>query len=203
MYSAIKNLLFHPDAFFTQKRGEETNIVIPALIIFIGGIVGLISPSVIDVFIPGHSRNIIMMPDTVIVSLGLPFITWILISGILYVLCRLFSGTGTFYATLQNVGYGSLPYTISLLFGIIDGVVIGRFVEISRIISIGALMGLGLLSLLFLIWSGWLWACAMEKTHFITHYKAIIAATIVVLLFLSPVLINILALVHITGWLTQ
>jgi hypothetical protein len=71
--------------------------------------------------------------------------------------------------------------------------------KVSRMISMGTLLGLGLLSLLFAIWSGLLWTCAMEKTHAISRYKAIIAATIVVLLYMSPVLINILALAHIAG----
>jgi hypothetical protein len=109
MFYEIKELLFHPDVFFTEKVGEEVDLVFPALIIFIGGIIGLVTPIGISAFIPGHSRNIIIMPDAVVVGLGLAFITWILISGIFYGVCRLFSGTGTFYAALQNAAMALFP----------------------------------------------------------------------------------------------
>jgi len=198
MYHAVKELLFHPDIFFTQKAGEKIDLIYPGIIVVIGGVVGLMTPFIVSAFSRGEKVNVIMMPDAVIVGLLLPFIAWILISGMLFVLCRLFSGTGTFGATIQNAGYGALPLTILSAVGIFNGILIGRFMEIPKMIGTVAIVGLGLLSVLFVIWSGCLWTYAMEKTHAIPHGKAMAAASVVVLLYMSLMLINILATVYLT-----
>jgi hypothetical protein len=202
MFHEMKELLFHPEIFFTRMTGEKTDLLFPALIIFMGGAIGLASPNVINLFSRGggEMRNIIVMPDTVFVSLFMPFLSWIVIAGILFVLCRLFSGTGTFGATLQNAGYGCLPLTIMPVLGIINGILIGRFTEPPGAIGADVIIGLGLLSVLFTIWSGYLWTYAMEKTHAIPHGRAMAAASIVVLLYMSPVLLNILALSSPAGY---
>ena len=198
----MMELLFHPEIFFTGMTGEKTDLLYPALIIFIGGVIGLASPYAINLFSGGggEMRNIVVMPDTVFVSLFMPFLSWIVIAGILFVLCRLFSGTGTFGATLQNAGYGCLPLTIMPILGIINGVLIGRFTEPPGAIGTGVVIGLGLLSVLFTVWSGYLWMYAMEKTHAIPHGRAMAAASIMVLLYMSPVLLNILALLSPAGY---
>lgn len=60
------------------------------------------------------------MPSAAIFFFVLPFISWLLVAGILYVFSRLFSGTGSFPVTLQNCGYGYLPNTLFSVIVIIN-----------------------------------------------------------------------------------
>ncbi len=200
MIPALQELLFHPGIFFARKVREETSLVIPVFIIFIGGIVGLLAPYIGASFLSSLTGtgtiNMIGMSFLIFPSLLLPFVAWILISGILFVLCRLFSGTGSFVATLQNTGYGALPLTISSIFGIIT---IAPTMEIPHPVTTGILLVFVTLVFAFVIWSGWLWAYAMEKTHAISHGRAIVAATIVVVLYLGLTAINILAALWLMG----
>ena len=124
-----------------------------------------------------------------IIVLG-PFIAWILISGILYVLCRWFSGTGTFMATLQNTGYCVLPLTIFTVIMLIGNMAAVQFMAIPYAMVFEVTLGVVLFSFLFTIWSGDLLTFALEKTHAITHVHAIIAVVIAaVLLFILYMII--------------
>jgi len=194
MLREIKELLFHPGIFFTTIAGQKVDLAYPALIVFTGGLAGLATPILINLFSGsgGELRNTIVMPDTVFVSIFMPFIAWILIAGIFFILCRLLSGTGSFGATLQNAGYGCLPLTLLSVLFLINGIVAGRFTEPPGTAGTGVVIGLGLLSVLFIVWGGYLWTHAIETTHAIPRNRAMVAAAIVVLLYMSPVLINIL-----------
>lgn len=200
MHSEIRELLFHPDSFFDRIILEKPGLAIPSAIVGIGSIVGLLTPFIISAFPSGRApAKVLLMADAFLPLLILPFIAWILITGILYVISRLFHGTGTFTTTLQNVGYGSLPLTLLSLFGIINGIVSAQYTAIPSMIRTGAIIGLGGISVFFVIWSGWLWTVAMEKTHILSRGKATVAAVIVVLLYMSPVILNIIALLYFTG----
>jgi hypothetical protein len=194
MFQGIIELLFHPDVFFSRKQNEEIRLVIPAIIVGIGGIVSFITPltqrAIID---EGDLSNFIMEPSAAIFFLVLPFIFWILIAGILYVFSRFFSGTGSFPATLQNCGYGYLPQTILSPIVIINGIVLAGSIGTSSMLLTEVLLVVGIISFLSIFWSGWLWAVAMEKTHTLSRGKAMVGAAFVVLLYLSPVVLNIFA----------
>jgi len=167
MFQGNIELLFHPDVFFSRKQNEEISLVIPAIIVGIGG--------------------------AAIFFLVLPFIFWILIAGILYVFSRFFSGTGSFPKTLQNCGYGYLPQTILSPIVIINGIVLAGSIGTSSMLLTEVLLVVGIISFLSIFWSGWLWAVAMEKTHTLSRGKAMVGAAFVVLLYLSPVVLNIFA----------
>ena len=77
MFQEIIDLLYHPDIFFERRNKEKINLVIPAIIVGIGGIVSLITPMVQQVFMYGGDlSNFIVMPSAIIVFLVLPFIIW-------------------------------------------------------------------------------------------------------------------------------
>jgi|SRR5208283_37332 len=199
MYRKLKELLFHPDAFFTRKTGERIDLLLPAIIVLIGGMVGLITSFVVSDFLNvTESRNVlvILTPTNFLLILLRPFIAWFLLTGILYVLCRMMSGTGTFTATLQNTGYGALPLTILTIVPIINGIFLNVTVKIPQMIGVGIILVIDLFTILFILWSGYLWTHAMEKTHSITHNKAIAAASIAVLLFLGYDLITKLGILN-------
>jgi hypothetical protein len=203
MFQGIIELLFHPDVFFSGKQHEEIRLVIPAIIVGIGGIVSFITPLTERALSNGGDiSNFIMMPSAAIFFLVLPFISWFLVAGILYVFSRLFSGTGSFPATLQNCGYGYLPDTLYSLFVIINSFAVAGSMGTSFMLLTKFLLVLGILSFFSLFWSGWLWTVAMEKTHTLSRGKAMVGAALVVLLYLSTVILNIFAHFRANGFPT-
>ena len=97
---------------------------------------------------------------------------------------------GTFIATLQNTGYGALPLTILTIIPIINAIFINSNVNIPQILGYAIVIILDLLTIIFILWSGYLWTYAMEKAHEIEHDEAIASAAIVVLLYLAYHVIN-------------
>jgi len=194
MYRGLKDLLFYPDIFFTRKAGEKIDLLLPATIVLIGSMVGLITSFLVSDFLNiTESRNVLVVltPDNFLLILLRPFLAWLLLTGIFYVICKLESGNGTFIATLQNTGYGALPLTLFTLVPVINGIFLNVNVKIPQMIGAGIIVVLDLCTILFVLWSGYLWTYAMEKTHMITHGKAIAAASIAVLLYLGYNLINL------------
>ena len=193
MYSEIKELLFSPNTFFGRKAGAEISLVPPVIIVLIVSIVGILSPYVGNYLSPRVSGpvNVILTLDSFLIIVLRPVIAWILISGILYVLCRWFSGTGTFMATLQNTGYCVLPLTIFTVIMLIGNMAAVQFMAIPYAMVFEVTLGVVLFSFLFTIWSGDLLTFALEKTHAITHSKAIIAVVIaaVILAILNMIII--------------
>ena len=185
MYSEIKELLFSPNTFFRRKAGAEINLVPPAIIVLIVSIVDFLSHYVGNYFSPRVSGpvNVILTLDSFLIIVLRPFIAWILISGILYVLCRWFSGTGTFMATLQNTGYCALPLTILTVLMLIGDMAAAQFMATPYVMVFEVALGIGFILFLFGIWSGYLLTYALEKTHAVTQVHAIVAVVIAAVIF--------------------
>jgi hypothetical protein len=199
MYQKVKELLFHPDVFFEQKTKEKIDLLLPAIIVLIGSLVGIIASFVVSTVLNSiESRHImvILTPENFLIILLKPFIAWFLLAGLLYCFCRLWSGNGTFIATLQNTGYGALPLTILTIIPIINAIFINLNVNMPQMLGYGIVIILDLLTVVFILWSGYLWTYAMERTHEIEHEKAIASAAIVVLLYLAYHLINTLGITN-------
>jgi hypothetical protein len=194
MYQEIIDLLFHPGIFFERRNREKISLVIPAIIVGIGGVVSFLSPLIERAVINrGDLVNFIIMPSAAVFFLVFPIILWLGVAGIFHGICRFFSGTGSFPATLQNCGYGYLPQTLFSPLIIIHGVastrVSGMQPPIILMVTVavaGAAMFLGL------FWSAALWTVAMEKTQGVSRYRAIIGPVLVVLLSLIPLLLVII-----------
>ncbi len=62
MYHKLKELLFFPDAFFTRITKETIDLSIPALIVLIGSMVGLIGSFIVGGFLNTvESRHIVVI----------------------------------------------------------------------------------------------------------------------------------------------
>ncbi len=199
MYRELKELLFHPDSFFTRKTGEKIDLLLPAIIVLIGSMIGLLTSFIVSAFLNiTESRHVMvyLTPDNFLLILLRPFLAWFLLTVILYALCRLASGKGTFIATLQNTGYGALPLTLFAIVPVINDIFLNVNGTIPQVIGSGIILVLDLFTILFVLWGGYLWIYAMEKTHTIAHNKAIVAASIAVLLFLGYSLITNLGILN-------
>jgi len=194
MYQEISGLLFHPDGFFARKQNEEIHLLVPAVIVGIGGIVNFLSPLLtVAVTRREDVSNFMIMPSAVLYFLLLPFALWLVMAGVLYVVSRLLSGTGSFPATLQNTGYGYLPQTLLSPFIAINGIaqpwIAGMQPSVYLTVLV-AILGAGLILCLF--WSGALWTVAMEKTHSLSRLKAMAGPALIVLFSLLPLILVIL-----------
>jgi len=134
-----------------------------------------------------------MEPSAAVWFLLLPFALWLVTAGILWVVCRLLSGTGSFRATLQNCGYGYLPQTLLSPLLVINGIAqpwisVMQPSIILRVLV--AILGIGLI--LGVFWSGALWTSAMETTHGLSRIMAMAGPALVVLFSLLPLLFVIL-----------
>jgi len=175
MSNDIIDLLFHPGRFFERETSEKPDFLIPVLIVGAGWVFSLLTPFVMTAFLPGQNlRNVLAIPS-VFWLLFNPFTTWILLSLGLFGLSRVFSGTGTFLATLCNAGYGMLPLTLIAVLGLVTS---------PLNIGLSIIIGMVFLSLLLDLWSGYLWMHAVEKTHAISRGKAIAVAGFVTFLFI-------------------
>ena len=199
MYRELKELLINPDAFFEEKTKEKIDLLLPAIIVLIGSMVGLVASFIVSDFlniIELRHISVLLTPENFLLILLKPFIAWFLLSGLLYGFSRLWSGTGTFMETLQNTGYGALPLTILTIIPIINAIFINSNVNMPQIFGQSIVIILDLLTVVFILWSGYLWTYAMEWTHELDHDKAIASAAIVVLLYLGFHLINMLGIVN-------
>jgi hypothetical protein len=185
----ITDLLFRPGRFFERKATEKPEFLVPVLIVGAGWVISLMPPFAMKAFLPGQNvHNVIAIPavSSVYWLLFNPFTAWILISLGLFLLSRAFSGTGTFIPTLCNAGYGMLPITLVAVLGL----VISPLSDPSIALSIPSYIGLSVIfatvvmSLLLILWSGYLWMYAVEKTHTISHGKAMAAAVFVTFFYI-------------------
>jgi|GEM_PF-1925454 len=185
----ITDLLFHPGRFFERKATEEPDFLIPVLIVGAGWVIPLLTPFVMMAFLPGQNpQNVLAIPAVTSWYLLLfnPLTAWILVSLGLYGLSRVFSGTGTFMATLCDAGYGMLPLTLIAVLGVIISLLGSPvlYLAVSPDIALSVIIGAVLLSLLLVLWSGYLWMYAVEKTHGISHGKAMAVASFVTFFYI-------------------
>ena len=204
MFGDLFTLLFRPGNFFAQKQNEEISLLIPAAIVGIGGVISFFTPLLQITIIHGGRNNLYMAsPEGVIIFLALPFIFWFFASVLIWGICRLLSGTGSFTATLQNCGYGYLPHTLLSPVVIVNGVVLSLRTAASSMVLDSIILVLAIIPLLSLLWAGWLWTVAMEKTHMISRVRAMAGPGLVVLLYLAPLVLNIIQLWYVARALGQ
>jgi hypothetical protein len=197
----ISDLFFHPDAFFERVSKEKVNLFPPVLIVLIGALIFVIIILLFFVWnrtgwsswlltVVSWSRNIIL-------SLAgrafiMPFLVWAVFSVIFYGLSRAASGTGSFSMTVQNTGYGMLPWSVSALIPV--AAYLHHFFTFTSGPQTGGYSGIwmmpwpwGFYSLplfLILIWSVFLWVPAVQHTHGFTRQKAAIIVGIPVFVLL-------------------
>jgi len=201
MFRDITELLFHPDAFFGRKNHEKQHLVIPAAIVGIGCILGLITPVISSAFHVGSNpAQAILTPFEISSNFFSPIIAWILITVFLYSLCRLLNGTGSFILTFQNAGYGCLPLTFFSFYILLDGILWGDYFSIPLRVMIVTRVIWGLIATLCIVWSGWLWTVAMERTHTLSRNKAATAAAITAFLYMCPMILRFVVLLYVTDF---
>jgi hypothetical protein len=177
MLTAVKDLLFYPDVFFMRIAREKVNLAPAIMIVGAGCLTGLAGTAICILFAGEYAGTTTLLMT--LAGCTLPFIGWGIFSGVLFCISRVFSGSGSLISTLQNAGYGMLPWALSI---VADVFIMLLFFGKSTVVYTSmwhtpqfAAFGVFLLSL---VWSGYLWIYAIKHTHHISIYKA---ATAVIL----------------------
>jgi len=207
MFFGLKDLLLHPDAFFSRVAKEKVNLV-PPLIILVTGILLTLLPLVIALgyYSLTASLNLTNFGWVVTIRNWLcyyvltPLITWGVMFLGAYGISRVLDGKGSLAATVQNIGYGMMPWVVSVFCWVIFSGII--FVVAYMVPSVvGPLAeyanyGYGIVSnigLIILFWEWYLWILAIQHTHRFTFRKA--AAVSIV-----PVMIVIWLTIPVQAW---
>ena len=186
--AGISDLVFHPDVFFERVSKGKANLILPLLIVLAA--VSIFITMFILVF--GQYEELSFLLDekslkrhVIFVLSGealfRPFFFWAFFSVIFFALARILGGTGSILLTVQNVGYGMMPWLVSALIPL-AAYLSKIFTYTSGPSSLGY-YGIWMtpttyynyyyLPLLgILVWSGYLWIPAMEHTHGLSRKKS-------------------------------
>jgi hypothetical protein len=178
MVGSAKDLFVHPDAFFAQVSKEKASIVWPLIIVASSGIVSFagavfLSPAAID---PVTQYSV-----TLLSLLAVALTTWIVISTGLFLLSKAFAGTGSYLVTLQNTGYGMLPFVFSSAVTLISvAVITGNMASLSSVPNIVFSAVIYVEQLVFTLWAVYLLVCGIRNAHGLPTPLAIASVVIVV-----------------------
>jgi hypothetical protein len=116
-------------------------------------------------------------PDSLIGLMVIPFVTWALVTFVIFTFARAFSGDGSLAATFQNIGFGMFPLAIAAAARVLATILFqGSTVPVFTTIFIAiVLWG-------FTLWAWYLWFSATRHTHEISQVKAAITVGIVIVL---------------------
>jgi hypothetical protein len=194
MVGSAKDLLFHPDIFFAKVSKEKAGFTWPVVIVALGSIVSFAGAVVLS---PAATDPLIQYSITFLSLFAVAVDTWVIISTILFLLSRAFSGTGSYLITLQNTGYGMLPLAFSNAITLVSvAAITGNFAILS---SIPPLFFSALVygeQLIFTIWAAWLWICGIRNAHSLPVPLAIaivvimIAASLAIFIVLTAMLFH-------------
>lgn len=118
----MKDLLFNPNLFFSEKSKNEVSFKYPILIVFIYSIISIGSSILMmnkmKEILPldGSSfMSTVIVLGSVIGGLFGTFLYWIILAGIFYLMSFLFNPDGSFKRTLEFVGYGFAPQILGAI----------------------------------------------------------------------------------------
>jgi hypothetical protein len=122
----MKDLLFNPNVFFSEKSKNEVNLKYPVMImlvldiIFIGdfflsmNLLRRSLPSNVNASLYFMILGIFLLVFAIAVLIGI-FGFWIIVTGILFLISSVFKPNGSFKRTLEFVSYGFVPNIFSLI----------------------------------------------------------------------------------------
>ena len=211
MDNSVLKTLINPDKFFQERINEPESLKIPALIVLVSAIIGaaaaylMVTPTVKLMGSMLAGMEIVIILAAVIATFVITFVSWLVFTGIFFVLSTLFKGKGTFNRTMEIVGYGFLPQIIG---GIITAIVALEYIPKVMVQSIPAgttdsqvildattnLMRdpamvaftqiTTLISIVFLLWSANVWIFGIQHSRRLSMRDAALCVGIPVVLYI-------------------
>ncbi len=120
----MKDLLFNPNLFFSEKSKTEVSFKYPVLIVLVGSIIsmgsGLLMINTTKELLPSNASSyaFIMNIGIVIWALIATFGMWLILTGVFYLISSVFHSEGSFWRTLEFVSYGFVPQLFSGIVGL-------------------------------------------------------------------------------------
>ncbi|MGB2728567.1 MAG: Yip1 family protein [Halobacteriota archaeon] len=183
----IFGTLFSPASTFRRMLEERTTVTIAAIIVLIAGICSgagniLMQNAVMSLFaeFPGFEVVQLSPAASIILSVVIGFIGWVVIAGILHVVAKILGGKGVFTEMLVLMGFAALPNVFQAPIGLVV-ILYGGLT--------GAFIALGLSGILA-IWILILNVLAIREAHKFSTGRAI--ATLVLPFVVLIVLVFIL-----------
>jgi hypothetical protein len=173
----LMNLVFHPNTFFAEITYEKKNLLFPFVFVALMGLFGI---WLLWRFTFGYSLSIIVE------MMALPFIVWVIVTLVIFCAARIFSGTGSLFATFQNIGFGTFPLTLAVAGSVRIVAVING--SPSTPVDYSLLPFLSWMVLPF--WSFYLWYCGTLHAHHLSRMKAVVSVSIVIILLYGVWFIN-------------
>jgi hypothetical protein len=197
MKNSLLDILVRPRAFFQNAIAEKENLIIPGLIVLTLGIVSAVNAYLIGGvtgkmmagLMPGLESIIAI--SAILVSLFLVFLTWVILTGVFYLLSLLFKGKGIFKRSFEFVGYGYFPQIFGVILNVIVALQYLPKVIVPQITSsatqdpqmiIDATSALrhdpawmemtqitSLISIVFLLWSANIWISGMRNARHLSE----------------------------------
>jgi hypothetical protein len=178
MVGSAKDLFFHPDIFFGRVSKEKASIVWPLIIVATGGVVSFAGAVFLS---PAATDPVTQYSVTLLSLLAVALATWIIISTGLFLLSKALSGTGSYLVTLQNTGYGMLPFVFSSAVTFISvAAITGNIISLSSVPTIVFSAVIYVEQLVFTLWAAYLWVCGVRNAHGLPTPLAIASVVIVV-----------------------
>jgi hypothetical protein len=211
MDNSFLKILINPNAFFQERINEPESLKIPALIVLVSAIIGaataylMVTPTVKLMGSMLAGMEIVIILAAVIATFVITFVSWLVFTGIFFILSILFKGKGTFNRTLEIVGYGFLP---QIMGGIITVIVALEYIPNVIVQSIPAgttdsqvileattnLMRdpamvaftqiTTLISIVFLLWSANIWIFGIQHSRMLSMRDAALCVGIPVVLYI-------------------
>lgn len=208
MFFGIKDLLLHPDAFFERASQEKVNMIPPLAIVGIGMLFMLFLLVFVLIYSSlTSSYNLSSVGWAAMIQVylrcyvAIPLIIWGVPSLGSYGISRILDGKGSLTATVQNIGYGMIPWSISVIgTTIFSGILFCiAYIFPTTVIVMEEFVSYGLGTVLFiyliiLFWGWYLWILAIRHTQNFTFRKAAAVSII-------PVMIVIWLTTPVQAWI--
>jgi hypothetical protein len=203
-------VLIDPNTFFQEIIQEKENLKIPALIVLFSAVTGaaaaylMVIPTVKMMSSMMSGMDTVILAGAVIATLVMTFISWLVYTGVFYLISFVFKGEGVFNRTLEVVGFGFLPQILGNVITLIVALEYIPRVVVQPIpagttdsqVILDAATGLAhdpammeftqimtLVSVIFLLWSANIWIFGLQHSRQVSARDAALCVGVPVVLY--------------------
>lgn len=197
MFENVGTLLTNPDRFF-DSRGRDPSLLEPALVVLTIAIMPVIS-GVVTLYtfmesVPADVQVFLLIGGIIGVVIGAvgPFISWLLYAVAFQVITYFFGGEGEFRDTFALTGWGFVPRVLAAILSLVTTVYVIQALQVSgdpaafatfnqRLTQHTFYQAVTGVSILFTLWSAYIWVPAVQRARNVTRRQAIVTVAIPVL----------------------
>ncbi|WP_415382611.1 Yip1 family protein [Halosimplex sp. TS25] len=197
---SVLSLLTDPDEFF-RRRVPDPSLKGPAVVVAAIAVVSVVASLLqfqfmSQVFESGGAGGgfvTAIRAVSLVFSFALPFVFWLLYAGLFHGISALLDGEGEFSTTLALVGWGYVPSVLGSIAGAavnyyrfnVRGIdvptemTMEAYQQFSQSLQTGPLVALSaVLSIVFTLWSAFLWTFALKHARDLTLRQAAITVAV-------------------------